>query len=203
MEEKEAVRGESSLWSLHGLRDFRKSLLRFTNSSNGFTLIELLVVIAILGILATALVGIVDPVGQLQKSRDAQMKSDLAQLKRTLEAYYNDNGKYPDHSTAGTLYLINPPAGPVPWDSTWSAYSTKIPIDPSNPSRSYVYYSPSADGQTYFIFASLERGIKDSQVCNTDSNTATEDRCNNAPWYLLCGAGLICNYGVSSSNTSP
>ncbi|MGB9706948.1 MAG: type IV pilin protein, partial [Microgenomates group bacterium] len=59
----------------------------------GFTLIELLVAVAILGILAT--VGLGSFQSSQMKGRDARRKSDLSQIQKALEMYYNDKGAYP------------------------------------------------------------------------------------------------------------
>lgn len=56
--------------------------------SKGFTLIELLIVIAVLGVLATVILVVLDPVEQLARSRDAGRKSTVDQLGGTLQAYY-------------------------------------------------------------------------------------------------------------------
>ena len=60
----------------------------------GFTLIELLVVIAILGLLAT--VGLSSFRTSQLKGRDSKRKSNLSQIQKALEMYYNDYGQYPD-----------------------------------------------------------------------------------------------------------
>jgi len=59
-----------------------------TNNKKGFTLIELLVVIAIIGILSA--IGLVSLNGAREKARDAQRKSDLAQISTALVLYADD-----------------------------------------------------------------------------------------------------------------
>lgn len=137
---------------------------------------------------------LLNPVAQIQKARDAQRKSDLAGLQKTLEAYYSDNGYYPA-SSAG--YKISPPSGDVDWGTIWTAYETAIPSDPSS-SRYYVYYSNST-GQSYWLYTSLERGGNDPQACYGNGAACA----NIAGQGITSTCGEVCNYGVSSSNTSP
>lgn len=63
--------------------------------ARGFTLIELLIVMAILGVLAVVVLVAINPVQQLARTRDAGRKSGVAQLGRSLEAYYTTHsGSY-------------------------------------------------------------------------------------------------------------
>ena len=63
-----------------------------TVNKKGFTLIELLIVMAILGVLAVVVLVAINPVQQLARTRDAGRKSGVAQLGRSLEAYYTSHG---------------------------------------------------------------------------------------------------------------
>jgi prepilin-type N-terminal cleavage/methylation domain-containing protein len=154
---------------------------------SGFTLIELIVVIGILAVLAIFLIAIVNPFEQYKKANDARRKSDLGQIQRALEAYYQDYGRYPENDTN---YQIRN----APWGSGWPPYMNVVPKDTG--SRRYVYVS---SGQMYYLYASLERGSKDPQTCKRDGS-----KCDNAPVGFPCGSGgEVCNYGVSSPNTSP
>ena len=73
----------------------------------GFTLIELLVVIAIIGILASiVLVSLNDA---RNKGYDTQIKSDIAQVRNTVELCYdNQNGSYINCLTLGSNSVANP-----------------------------------------------------------------------------------------------
>lgn len=175
----------------------RKYVAGFTTTSlhsRGFTLIELLIAIAIIGILASGLLLLVNPVAQIQKANDARRKSDLGQIQKGLEQYYNDHNQYPI-STAS--YQITG----VAWGSQWTngvggiIYMQTLPKDPKSPSKQYVYVST---GQSYFLYASLDN-TKDSQVCNSGAVCTNAASLTGSP----CGTGFICNYGVSSSNVSP
>ncbi len=63
--------------------------------NKGFTLIELLIVITLLGILAVAVLSAINPVEQINRSRDTSSKSDAEQLINAVERYYSTKGYYP------------------------------------------------------------------------------------------------------------
>lgn len=188
----------------------------FKKNGAGFTLIELLVVVAILGILAVGVMVLLNPVAQIQKSRDAQRKSDLAQIQKVLEQYYNDKGRYPFSSDgffsgSGACATVIPYRiaavssidGCIDWGQVWTAYNTTLPIDPTSSSRNYVYFV-STDGQLYRLYANLERGSNDPQICkNLDAN----GECPGVSGMYIKSCGKTpakpCNYGVSSPNTRP
>lgn len=166
----------------------------------GFTLIELLLVAAILSTLVIVALVIVSPVSQFQKANDSKRKSDLAQMQRALESYYQDNERYP-RTTGNPYYCLQHFISPWPYwcgNSNWSPYMNLVPKDPKSSNR-YVYYATS-DGQSYYIYANLERGRKDSQVCKADGS-ACDSIATNGISATACGG--ICNYGVSSPNTRP
>lgn len=60
--------------------------------SAGFTLIEILIVIAIISILSIG--GLASYTASLKNSRDAKRKTDLEQIRVTLEIYKSDTGSY-------------------------------------------------------------------------------------------------------------
>src|SRR5436190_17920257 len=69
----------------------------------GFTIVELLIVIVVIGILA-ALV-ITTFTGIQQKARDTERTTDIKALHGQLEAYYAQNGYYPQLSDVTTTNL--------------------------------------------------------------------------------------------------
>ncbi len=166
--------------------------------NRGFTLIEMLVVLTLLGIVASILLITINPVAQLQKSNDSHRKADLEQLQHALELYYQDKNSYPPSSAD---FKIMNGASTLSWGSPWQPYMATLPKDPFL-SDIYVYYSPpSAAGQTYYLYASLQRGSKDLQACNKGNACISIGSAAGFPTANACGG--TCNYGVSSSNVSP
>ena len=142
----------------------------------GFTLVELLVVITIIGILSS--IGLSTFTSAQIKSRDAKRKTQLKQLADAFEAYYNDHGGYPDEAD-------------IVWgagftDANGTVYMVKLPADPT---QGLTYsYLPAADFKSFQIYARLENS-NDPGLLTFTSPPA-------------CGT-KECNYGVSSSNTTP
>lgn len=161
----------------------------------GFTLLELIVVIAVLSILSAGIISVINPYEQIQKSNDGRRKSDLSQMQKALELYYEDNGRYPPASTDGGYQIVGVNNTPIPWGNPWTPYMNLLPKDPSS-SKTYIYVADGI-GQTYFLYASLDRGGKDSLACNGG------EPCTNVPPGAERACGDKCNYGVSSPNKSP
>jgi len=177
------------------------SLKKKLSNQRAFTLIELIIVIGILAIVATVLLAVIDPLSQAKKANDGRRKSDLSQIQKALEQYYQDYGGYPlNADTIGCTYQIRGNNGDgddcISWGQSWQPYMNVLPRDPSG-SKNYVYYAPSsANGQSYYLYANLDRGGNDPQACNNNGAA-----CLNVPGGADCGG--TCNYGVSSPNVSP
>ncbi|MFA5029196.1 MAG: prepilin-type N-terminal cleavage/methylation domain-containing protein [Patescibacteria group bacterium] len=71
----------------------------------GFTLIELLVVIAIIGLLSS--LAIISLNSARNKAYDAQVKSDLVQVRNSAEIYYDTNGSYTGFTVPTQLVAPN------------------------------------------------------------------------------------------------
>lgn len=103
------------------------------SKKRGFTLIELLVVVAIIGLLSSIVLASLN--SARIKARDTRRMSDLREMRKALEFYYDSNGLYPssgwikssddvwsDSVTAGTLANLLKPYIPL------------LPKDPINSS---------------------------------------------------------------------
>ncbi len=159
------------------------------DSERGVTLLELLIVMGVIATLAGAVIMIINPIAQVGKANDARRKSDLNQIQKSLEVYYQDNNAYPAH-TIGS-YQISGGA----WGTAWTGYMAKVPGD-QTAGRNYIYYST---GQTYFLYAYLQ-SPKDPQMCFPATGAACNSWSANR---ITKDCGGACNYGVSSSNTTP
>lgn len=163
----------------------------------GFTLFELIVAIGILGILVGGLLILINPIDSIKKAKDAKRKSDLSQIQKVMEQFYQDNGRYPNYDV--TSYKIigvsaNATEAIVDWGSPWTPYMNLLPKDPDS-SKRYIYFSDDS-GQSYRLYANLDRAGADAQSC-----PGTDHKCPSAPGGNACGG--VCNYGVSSPNVSP
>jgi len=134
----------------------------------GFTLIELIIVIAVLSILSVAVLTTLNPITQFQKADDARRKSDLGQIQKALESYYQDHSSYP----ASVNNKISDPqnGGTIAWGSAWGSYMNMLPKDPEAPAASYAYVM-TQNGQGYRLYATLDR-TNDPQSCNGGSACA-------------------------------
>lgn len=68
----------------------------------GFTLIELLIVIALLGVLTTAVLVAIDPIEQINRSKDAGRLNSVNQLGHALQAYYTGQQLMPSVTSWNT-----------------------------------------------------------------------------------------------------
>lgn len=114
-------------------------MYRLNKQTSGFTLIELLVVIAIIGILASVVMSSLN--AARSKARDAKRIAEMRQIEIALEAYYADNGSYPNGCAGSTGVTFNIGYGVVNWSNILpSSYISTMPSDPLNIATEYGYY---------------------------------------------------------------
>lgn len=118
-------------------------------------MVELLIVIAILGILASGLLAVLDPVAQVRRARDSKRKQEIENMQKAFELYLNDANMYP----GGNEFLCG-----APLVIGTQIYMQKIPCDPSSADgkNKYEYVRNPLDPMKYELYACLEN-IKDPQ----------------------------------------
>lgn len=79
---------------------------------SGFTLVELLLVLFVIALLASLVAPVIT--GNIQRARESTLKEDLYVLRKSIDDYYADTGRYPEN-----LALL-----------AEKRYIRKIPIDP-------------------------------------------------------------------------
>ncbi len=97
--------------------------------ARGFTLIELLFVMLIVALLA----GIVGPVlvSSIGNARESTLKEDLFVMRKAIDDYYADNGRYPAELA----------------DLTDKRYLRRVPVDPlTDRTDSWVLVRVTSDG---------------------------------------------------------
>lgn len=157
----------------------------------GFTLIELMIVIVILGVLS--MIGITAFTSSQVRSRDTKRKSDLGNLRKALEFYFNDYGKYPLGDVSNGQLLGCNGGQACNWggqfvDDKGTTYMIRLPVEASGSRR---YYYVSSDGKSYKVYAWLEN--------SQDQDLLTPSASTNC----ASSGTLECNYGVASYNTTP
>lgn len=161
----------------------------------GFTLIELIIVMAIFAIIAA--IGIGTYTTSQIKGWDTQRVENLAGMRQSLEMYYNDYGKFPQASNGLILSCGGSTCswggGPMD-DVNGTVYMRTVPKDPRDPLRKY-YYSVAGDQSWFKIYACIENTQDSRRVVGGYAGT----NCG------LCieASSSLCNYGISSTNTTP
>lgn len=150
--------------------------------------------------MAVGIITVLNPLSQFQKAQDAKRKGDLSQIQKALETYYQDNGKYPAYSATDLVYsyrIVRLDGTTADWGTQFQPYIAILPKDPLS-TKKYAYYS-SLGRQTYYLYASLDRGSLDPQACNQGNACASL----NSNGILDTACVGTCNYGVSSPNVNP
>ena len=148
------------------------------NNKKGFTLVELLVVISIISILTILSLASFKSV-QI-KARDAQIKSDLDNLKKALMLYFSDRGSFPP---SNNVVFGDKSTGLIDPTNASTIYMREIPIDPTNRGIYYYAYNVSVDLKKFNLYANLENK-KDTQCSGS----------------YIFGGTTYC-YGITSPNT--
>lgn len=92
----------------------------------GFTLIELLIVIAVLGILAVAVLSAINPIEQINRSRDTGSRSDSEQLISAIDRFYANSGGYYPWKVNSTTPVSDATVWAVVDNSNWTDGTTTV-----------------------------------------------------------------------------
>jgi general secretion pathway protein G len=108
----------------------------FRSKDKGFTLIEMLIVFTLIGIL----VGLALPQYQnaMKKARESVLKDTLFQLRKLIDQYFADKGKYPASLQAlvDDNYLRKVPLDPITGKSdTWVEVKEQPSVDELEPGQ--------------------------------------------------------------------
>jgi len=123
-------------------------MISLKKSNKGFTIVELLIVIVVIGILA--LLVITTYSGIQQKARNSKRQTDLQSLQTQLEAFFSQNGYYPNLTDMNSSSWL---------DTNMKSLDQNALIDPSNATqsktlvgtptvKSYSYAATDSSGNT-------------------------------------------------------
>lgn len=164
-------------------------------SESGFTLMEILVIISLLIILAAVLLVTLNPIGQINKGYDSKRRTELTQLGKVLEDYYNDHQCYPPPAKicynaatqqADGSYICNI-CGNEKTSPSLSPYMNALPCDPKHPVSKYMYQVDNTTCPTVYHAYTLFT-LATTEFCTPD----------NSGWLKQ-----VYNWGISSPNTIP
>lgn len=167
----------------------------------GFTLIEVLVATTILATLIGGVLLSLNPLGQIDKTQDAQRQSNLREIKTALDLYYGDHKCYPTQ---------------IPFGGEWSSttggvktiYMKKVPQDPkctaSNQASCYRYRTdasaPNNCPQWNVVFSPLSKSSALANACPLSSlSNCTPSGYSSGGYACVLSGGVDCTNLSSTS----
>lgn len=129
----------------------------------GFTLIEVLVSATIIAVLTA--IGVVSYTNINKRSRDTKRRSDMEQIRSSLEMYRSDNGSYPNTGGGSWTDASGLSATLV------SSYMAAIPSDPKSTTQTYRYEATNlVSGKYYgYCLSGLLESENPTDTCTPDT----------------------------------
>lgn len=125
------------------------SLKKRNLNSKGFTIVELLIVIVVIGILA--LLVITTYSGIQAKARNSQRQTDIQSLQTQLEAFFSQNGYYPnlgDMNSSSWLSTNMKSLDQEALSDPSSPGNSKTLVNSTSPDKAYGYVVTTSDDAT-------------------------------------------------------
>lgn len=166
---------------------------------SGFTLIELLVVIAVAGVLAGAIIVMINPGAQLARARDASRKANIRSLSEAFEEYSVINGRFPvlpgTHcigvSSSQTCWGDQNMPGSDSLIQMLSPYLKASPQDPL-PNRGWGDRYMYLDGATSITGCDASSVTGHYIIWRPDKHPAGISDCQSFGYWSCCGTGGPC-----------
>ena len=171
--------------------------------NKGFTLIELMLVVLIMGILAGAMLGIINIRGIQAKSRDARRIGDTKKIQTALELYFADYRGYPEASAWGNIsaglsstliaggYINTVPGDPREGD----AVSEGVSCFGGLTVQGYYYKTADCTGAGCLSPEYVLGAIMEVETSASDSLCSDLTNCNGT---INCACGGNSCYGVEN-----
>lgn len=165
-------------------------------TSLGFTLIELLIVIAVLGILAVAVLSAINPIEQINRSRDTGSRSDAEQLLGGIDRFYASQGYYP-----WKISSTNPVSDATGFlavdNTTWSDGVTPVltKLSAAGTGELKASFTTRITGSSYNFLYKYNSGVAGSStyVCFVPKSSSFQTEAGTR-----CGATLPTDYPASA-----
>lgn len=129
--------------ALYSSRSSSVVLSQNRRGQRGFSLLEILVVLVIMGIM----IGLIAPniIGEVDKARVTQAKSDFKTIETALKMYKLDNFVYPSTEQGLEALVSKSDIDPSPRNFKEGGYLPKVPKDPWG--GNYIYIYPGEHGE--------------------------------------------------------
>lgn len=130
--------------------------------TQGFTLMELILIIGLIALLLIGLLALLNPGQKIKQAHDTKRKTELQQLSKSFEEYYNDNEEYP--TSVQICYneeVVNGDScschicGKETGSPSFSPYLTALPCDPTHPTHRYLYEYECSEKSWFRLYAQL------------------------------------------------